>query len=141
MSRGISSLARNPMALGPIGLGQIALGITDVDLAEVFYGDKVGLKKLYRFENLVFFDIGGVRLMLGDEGPENATPGSMCLYLKFPDIVAAAAKMKANGISFDVEPHLLATMPDHELWMAFFTDPFGHRLALMCEKPLNSAKD
>lgn len=118
-------------------LGQIALGITDVDLAEAFYGDKVGLRKLYRFGNIVFFDLGGVRLMLGDEGPENAKPGSTCLYLKVGDIDAAVAAMKSKDVVFDAEPHMIAAMPDHELWMAFFTDPFGHQLALMCEKALS----
>jgi methylmalonyl-CoA/ethylmalonyl-CoA epimerase len=119
-------------------LGQVALGITDVETAEAFYGGKVGLKKLYRFDNIVFFDLGGVRLMLGDEGPENAKPGSTCLYLKVADINAKTAAMKDKGVAFDADPHLIATMPDHELWMAFFTDPFGHQLALMCEKALSS---
>jgi methylmalonyl-CoA/ethylmalonyl-CoA epimerase len=131
MSRKFGSPAASALVLG-----QIALGITNADVAEEFYGEKISLKKLYRFENLVFFDLGGVRLMLGDEGPENATPGSMCLYLKVADIDVSAAAMTAKGIVFDVEPHLLATLPDHELWMAFFTDPFGHKLALMCEKAL-----
>ncbi len=34
---------------------------------------------------------------------------------------------------FDDEPHLIAKMPDHELWMAFFHDTEGNMLALMCE--------
>jgi methylmalonyl-CoA/ethylmalonyl-CoA epimerase len=29
---------------------------------------------------------------------------------------------------------LVARMPDHELWMAFFRDPDANLLALMCEK-------
>ena len=33
----------------------------------------------------------------------------------------------------EVEPHLLAKLPDHELWMAFFRDPDDNLLALMCE--------
>jgi len=33
------------------------------------------------------------------------------------------------------KPHLIAKMPDHDLWMAFFTDPDGHTLALMQEAP------
>jgi methylmalonyl-CoA/ethylmalonyl-CoA epimerase len=120
------------------GLAQVALGVTDIQLAEQFYGEKVGLQKLYGFEDLVFFDLDGVRLMLGASGPENAQPGSMCLYLKVADIQASAATMTARGVTFDAAPHLLASMPDHDLWMAFFTDPFGHQLALMCETPLKS---
>jgi len=31
-------------------------------------------------------------------------------------------------------PHLVARMPDHELWMCFLRDPDEHLLGLMCEK-------
>jgi methylmalonyl-CoA/ethylmalonyl-CoA epimerase len=30
-------------------------------------------------------------------------------------------------------PHLVARMPDHELWMAFLKDPEGNTLGLMSE--------
>jgi methylmalonyl-CoA/ethylmalonyl-CoA epimerase len=33
----------------------------------------------------------------------------------------------------DSSNHLIAKMPDHELWMAFFRDPDGNLLALMSE--------
>ena len=117
-------------------LGQVTLGVGDADEAEAFYGGVLGLRKLYRFDNLVFFDMGGVRLMLGAEGAENAKPGATCLYFRVDDIDAAQSGLTAKGIAFSGPPHLIATMPDHELWMTFFTDPFGHQLALMCEKPL-----
>jgi methylmalonyl-CoA/ethylmalonyl-CoA epimerase len=39
-----------------------------------------------------------------------------------------------QGVTFDDCPHLVARMPDHELWMAFFRDPDGHLLAIMEEK-------
>ncbi len=121
-------------SLGP--LGQIALGITDVDAAEAFYGGKLGLRKLYRFGDITFYDMGGIRLMLGDEGPENARPGSICLYFRVADIDRAFAELKSKGVEFQAEPHFIAAMSDHHLWMAFFIDPFGHQLALMCERPL-----
>jgi methylmalonyl-CoA/ethylmalonyl-CoA epimerase len=119
--------------LGP--LGQVTLGVGDADTAEAFYGGTLGLRKLYRFDTLVFFDMGGVRLMLGAEGEENARPGSVCLYFRVDDIAAAQAALEAKGVTFAGKPQLIAAMPDHELWMSFFSDPFGHQLALMCEKP------
>ncbi len=122
---------------GSMSLGQVALGVSDADVAEAFYGGTLGLKKLYRFDNLVFFDMGGVRLMLGDEGAENAKPGSTCLYFRAADIEAEAALLVAKGVVFTHPPHHIATMPTHDLWMAFFSDPFGHQLALMCEKALS----
>ena len=53
-------------------IGQIALAVGDVDLAEAFYADKLGLRKLYRFGDLTFFDCAGVRLMLEkSHGPDD----------------------------------------------------------------------
>jgi methylmalonyl-CoA/ethylmalonyl-CoA epimerase len=48
-----------PVKLGPIG--QIALPVSDVGRAEAFYGDVLGLRKLYRYGDLTFFDCAGVR--------------------------------------------------------------------------------
>jgi methylmalonyl-CoA/ethylmalonyl-CoA epimerase len=44
------------------------------------------------------------------------------------------AELKDKGARFDDDPHLIAKMPDHELWMAFFKDPDRHQLALMEER-------
>ena len=49
------------------------------------------------------------------------------------DIQAAHAALHGRGVPFDGEPHLIARMPDHELWMAFCRDPEGNVLALMSE--------
>jgi methylmalonyl-CoA/ethylmalonyl-CoA epimerase len=38
-------------------------------------------------------------------------------------------------VVFDAAPSLIAEMPDHELWMAFFKDSEGNSLALMSEVP------
>jgi methylmalonyl-CoA/ethylmalonyl-CoA epimerase len=63
------------------------------------------------------------------------TPGSSTvLYLKVIDIDATFAEMRSRGVKFVDEPHLIASMPDHDLWMTFFRDPDGHALALMCER-------
>ena len=41
--------------------------------------------------------------------------------------------MKGNGVHFEDEPHLLAKMPDHDLWMVFFRDSEGNLMGLMSE--------
>ena len=46
------------VTLGPIG--QIAHPVSDVDRAEAFYGNVLGLRKLYRYGDLTFFDCAGV---------------------------------------------------------------------------------
>ena len=120
-------------------LGQVALTVSDVDRSTAFFRDKVGLRFLFAAPpQLAFFDLGGVRLMLS--APEgDFKPGvSSVLYLRVDDIMAAHAAMKARGVSFIDEPHLIAPMPDHDLWMSFFRDPDGNTLALMCERPKES---
>lgn len=115
-------------------LGQIALSVSDADRAEAFYGDALGLPKLFRFGTLVFFDCAGVRLML--EGSTIAVPPTkgVCHYFKVAAIDAAVAELTSKGVAFDDAPHLIAKMPDHELWMTFFKDPDGNQLALMEER-------
>lgn len=113
-------------------IGQIALPVSDADKAQAFYGDILGLKLLYRYGDLVFFDCNGVRLML-EGGAKNITTGG-CIYFRTSGIEAHSAGLRAKGVAFEGEPHLIARMPDHELWMAFFRDPDGHLLALMEEK-------
>ena len=116
-------------------LGQVALTVQNVERSTHFYRDAVGLHFLFAAPpGLAFLDMGGVRLML--TAPEGAfTPGSSTvLYLRVGDITAAHAAMSARGVPFVDQPHLIARMPDHDLWMCFFRDPDGHTLGLMCER-------
>lgn len=120
--------------IGITRLGQVAINIKDVERAAVFYEDKLGLKLLFKVPpGLAFFDCGGVRLMLDRaEKPEFDHPSSV-LYFAVPDIQAAYAKLKESGVCFEDEPHLIAKMPTHDLWMTFFRDSEGNLLALMSE--------
>jgi methylmalonyl-CoA/ethylmalonyl-CoA epimerase len=115
-------------------IGQIAINAHDVERAAAFYQDAMGLKLLFKAgPGLAFFDCGEVRLMLTrPEKPEFDHPSSI-LYFAVPDIQAAHAAMKEKGVKFEDEPHLIAKMPDHELWMVFFRDSEGNLLGLMSE--------
>ena len=117
-------------------IGQIALTVQDVARSSAFYRDAVGLPFLFAAgPTLAFLDAGGVRLMLS-AGDGEFKPGlSSVLYFKVADIIAAHAERRARGVPFVDEPHLVAPMPDHDLWMCFFKDPDGHTMALMCERP------
>src|SRR5271154_106055 len=120
--------------IGISRLGQVVIPVKDVDRAATFYQDQLGLMLLFKAgPGLVFFDCGGVRLMLSKpEKPEFDHPGSF-LYFAVPDIQAAHARLKESGAHFEDEPHLIAKMPDHDLWMVFFRDSEGNLLALMSE--------
>lgn len=114
-------------------IGQIAIIVHDVPKAVAFYRDSLGLRLLFEMPKLAFFDCGGVRLMLGlPEKPEFDHPGSI-LYFKVSDLRETHQLLTARGVEFIAPPHLIARMPDHELWMAFFRDLDGNTLALMSE--------
>ncbi len=119
-------------ALGRIG--QIALHVSDPDRAERFYRDTLGLAPLFRFGNLAFFDCDGVRLMLEGGHEPTGKREQFCIYFRVSHIEAVVAQLKSRQVYFEREPHLVAKMPDHELWMAFLHDPDGNLLALMEEK-------
>jgi predicted enzyme related to lactoylglutathione lyase len=116
-------------------IGQIAINVNDLQRAVAFYRDTLGMRFLFQAPGgLAFFDVGGVRLMLGvAEKPEFSHPASI-LYYKVPDIGAAYETLTSRGVTFMDEPHLIARMPDHELWMTFFRDSEENVLALMEER-------
>jgi methylmalonyl-CoA/ethylmalonyl-CoA epimerase len=121
------------MAFALNQLGQIALPVRDVDRAEAFYEKTLGLRRLYRFGDLTFFDCAGVRLLL--EKAHDVEGARGCLYFRCADIALAVTELINRGVVFSSKPHLIARMEDHDLWMAFFNDPDGHTLALMQEAP------
>ena len=115
-------------------IGQIAVTAHDIDRAVGFYRDTLGMRFLFQAPpKLAFFDCNGIRLMLGvPEKPQFDHPGSI-IYYKVADIEGTYTTLSARGVTFDGAPHLIARLPDHELWMAFFTDTEGNMLALMSE--------
>jgi DNA-binding CsgD family transcriptional regulator/catechol 2,3-dioxygenase-like lactoylglutathione lyase family enzyme len=122
--------------LGPIG--QISRSVRDIAEAERWYRDTLGIPHLYTFGKLAFFDCGGTRLYLSQEG---AAPGpESILYLKVTDIESACKALKSRGVEFTNAPHMVFRHADGtEEWMAFFKDPEGRPLALMEQvRPLSS---
>jgi predicted enzyme related to lactoylglutathione lyase len=116
-------------------IGQIAVNVYDVDRATAFYRDVLALPHLFRAGHLSFFNCGGVRLMLSPpEKPQFDHPASI-LYFHVGDIHSAFERLKTAGVKFEDEPHLIARMPSHELWMNHFYDTEGNVLALMSEVP------
>lgn len=119
------------LSIGPVG--QIARSVKDIAAARAWYGDVLGLKHLYSFGNLAFFDCGGVRLFLS-EG-EGTAPESI-LYFRVPDVRTAHQALAGRGVAFTHAPHMIHRHPDGvEEWMAFFTDNEARPLAFMSQTP------
>jgi catechol 2,3-dioxygenase-like lactoylglutathione lyase family enzyme len=115
------------------GLHQVALHVEDMDRAEAFYRDVLGLREIARFDppGLLFFDLGNVRLLL-----EGGAPSSL-LYLAVADIDEAWAELEGKGVTLEAGPHVIHRddagqfgPAGAEVWMAFFRDSEGNLLGL-----------
>ena len=116
-------------------IGQIAIRARDIGRAVRFYRETLGMRFLFEVPNLAFFDCGGIRLMLSTaESAEFDHPGSV-LYYKVQDLTASYDALKKCGVEFIDQPHLIAQLADHDLWMVFFRDSEENTLALMSEVP------
>lgn len=115
-------------------IAQIALTVDDLARAKSFYGETLGMKFLFDAGTMAFFQCGAVRVVLG-LAEQPVTPAGTILYYKVADIQAAHAALAQQAVSFQQPPHLVAKVPDHDLWMAFLKDPDGNVLGLMSQVP------
>lgn len=112
-------------------LGQVALSTGDLEASIAFYRDVLGVPILFTAPpSLAFFMIGETRLMLS--GGEEPQPNS-AIYLQVPNVDDAWAELDGRR-ERHTAPHLVAKLPDHELWMAFVQAPEGTLVGLMEER-------
>jgi len=120
-------------------IAHIGIAVRGLDESISFYRDVLGMPLLFQAPpGLAFFDCGGVRLMLAK--PEGAgTPhGTSIVYYAVADIAAAHAKLAARGVAFAEPPHVVARLPERDVWLAVFHDSEGNLLGLMSEVPRRS---
>jgi methylmalonyl-CoA/ethylmalonyl-CoA epimerase len=98
-----------------------------------FLKDTLGMTHLFTAGDLAFFDCNGTRLMV-DALPEAQGNGNSVLYFRVEDIHGSVATLRARGVAFEGEPHMIHRHPDGtEEWMTFFRDPEGNMLSLMSQ--------
>jgi methylmalonyl-CoA/ethylmalonyl-CoA epimerase len=115
-------------------IGQILVPVRDVQRATEFYRDRLGMRFLFAFPHMAFFDADGVRLYLAEPEDESFT-GSATIYYRVPDIHAAVAILAERGVEFRDEPHVVHRDGTSALWMCFAKDPDDNNVVLMCEVP------
>jgi catechol 2,3-dioxygenase-like lactoylglutathione lyase family enzyme len=106
----------------------ISVPVTDVERAERFYGETLGLPKIsargfpeYQLgENVSLYLI-----RMEDVGGAWSGPHSAHLALRVPDVAEARRELEGKGVQF--EGDILDTSVCH---MAFFKDPDGNQLML-----------
>ena len=126
------------LALGP--LGQVSMYAVDAAATERWYRDVLGLRHVFTFGDLVFFDCGGVRLYIHAVGAADWRKSSI-LYFLVPDIADAHRELTDRGVRFSGAPHMIYRddQSGTEEWMAFFDDPDGNTLAIMARVAGGSA--
>jgi len=115
-------------------IGQIAVHADNLERAVAFYRDTLGMKLIFQAPpGLAFFDCSGIRLMLSAVKEDTNERISSMVYYKVDDINAAHDTLVSRGVTFVSKPHLIAKLPDHDLWMGFFRDSENNMVGLMSE--------
>jgi methylmalonyl-CoA/ethylmalonyl-CoA epimerase len=122
------------MNLANAKVAQLLIPVEDFEKGVAFYRDMLGVPFLFAAPpQMAFFNCGGVRLLVGVMPPGEKAQRGSAIYFQVPDIGAVYATLKAKGVNFRAEPHVVHRTPTSELWLAEFVDPDGNQLALMAE--------
>lgn len=117
-------------------IGQIAIAVSDVKTALNFYCNVLELTLLFEVPpTMAFIQAGDTRIMLTQRQGEERDHHTSVIYYQVADIDEYARHLQDQGVVFEREPQLAATMPDHELWLGFLRDPDGNLLSIMANKP------
>jgi methylmalonyl-CoA/ethylmalonyl-CoA epimerase len=122
------------MNLSNATIAQIMIPVADFERGTSFYRDVLGIPFLFAAPpQMAFFMCGSIRLLVGVmPAGQNAQRGS-AIYFRVADIQTVFSSLRAQGVQFMTDPHLVHRAPKSELWLAEFRDPDGNQLALMEE--------
>lgn len=116
-------------------ISNIILRVADMPRAIEFYRDRVGMAVRFSSPEFSGLDGDGMTLLLNqpEHPPEGANAGLSALtevVLEVPDIQGTYRALKERGVPFRIEPRIVTTDGQRELWAADFRDPDGHALSL-----------
>lgn len=121
------------MSNTPSKIGQISVNVRDLARAVGFYTNVVGLTYLFEMPNVAFFQCGEVRVTLAIATSAEFNHPASIIYYQVDNLDEAHDRLLSRNVDVLQPPHLVAKMPDHELWMCFFNDTEGNTLAFMQE--------
>jgi methylmalonyl-CoA/ethylmalonyl-CoA epimerase len=113
---------------------QVAQHAEDLQRAAAFYAVLLDAEPSAIFDppGLLFFDVGGVRLLL-----EKGAPSAL-VYFEVADLEGTVADFRRRGVRIIAEPHVIHMHEDSTLgpagseeWMAFIEDSEGNTVGLV----------
>lgn len=111
---------------------QVALTVTNVDAARTFYRDRLGLRLMFEANNILFFDVGGTRLMIArDEARQRPVMPGGILYFHVEDFAAALARLQGTRATLVGPVETVQTTGSGSLRLQQFEDADGNMLAIM----------
>ncbi len=111
---------------------QVALTVTDIDAARTFYRDRMGLRLMFEANNMLFFDIGGTRLMIAkDEARKRPERPGGILYFHVEDFAAALVRLQGTRATMVGAVETVQTTSSGALRLQQFEDADGNMLAIM----------
>ena len=113
------------------GLMQVGLSCRDLERAKRFYRDMLGLPLLFEASGMLFFQLEGLRLMVGLVHDKDQPIGGCLIYFDAPDIDALGPALEAKGVKFVNAAQVVQETETHRLKLREFFDPDGNALALM----------
>jgi extradiol dioxygenase family protein len=122
-------------------LFHLAFHVTDLEEARRFYGAVLGCREGRSTDTWVDFDFAGHQLSLhlgepfktsrtGRVGEHLVPMPHFGLVLELPEWEAMAARLRAAGTPFILEPQVRYPGQPGEQWTMFFCDPFGNPLEI-----------
>ena len=128
------------MGMQLTGILQIAIPATEIARATAFYRDVLELRFLMDGPNMAFFDCGGVRLYLAS-GEGAGQPGaSTYIYFRTANIEQQFATLQQRNVKIVRPPHIIAALPNQDLWLLWFRDSEGNLLGIMEERKKSSSQ-
>lgn len=124
----------SPILEDAVRFVQVAQHAEDLQRAAAFYAALLDAEPSAMIDppGLLFFDVGGVRLLL-----EKGAPSAL-VYLEVADLNGTVADLRRRGVRIITEPHVIYMHEDDTLgpagseeWMAFIEDSEANTVALV----------
>jgi catechol 2,3-dioxygenase-like lactoylglutathione lyase family enzyme len=123
-------------AFSPAKIAQIEIHCDDLEAAQAFYCDALGLARIAQLGDSLFVRCGEVNLII-QASPAPKLPGSMIYFSADGCVHEAARALRERGVNFKQSPRRIARNHEgHDVWLGFFDDPWGNPLALLANMPV-----